>query len=108
MDDGYVLKSSVLNAIHNGDIDMGMVTLREYRLLQELSERIDRRIQRVPVADVAPIRHGRWLKSDIPHEKFVCSECGGACWYYDYEGDVARSRYCPNCGAKMDRRNDDD
>ena len=45
---------------------------------------------------------GHWIESHIPHEKYVCSECGGACWYYDYEGDVAKSRYCPNCGAKME------
>jgi hypothetical protein len=55
-----------------------------------------------PAVDAAPVVHGHWEKSDIPHEKFCCSVCGGACWYYDYAGDVARSRYCPNCGAKMD------
>ena len=44
---------------------------------------------------------GEWIPSDIPQEKYVCSVCGGACWYYDYQGDVAKSRYCPNCGAKM-------
>lgn len=44
---------------------------------------------------------GEWIASDIPCEKYVCSVCGGVCWYYDYQGDVAKSRYCPNCGAKM-------
>ena len=44
---------------------------------------------------------GEWIPSDIPQEKYVCSVCGGACWYYDYQGEVAKSRYCPNCGAKM-------
>ena len=44
---------------------------------------------------------GEWIESDIPQEKYVCSLCGGACWYYDYQGDVAKSRFCPNCGAKM-------
>jgi rubrerythrin len=44
---------------------------------------------------------GEWVTSDIPQEKYVCSVCGGACWYYDYQGEVAKSRYCPNCGAKM-------
>ena len=44
---------------------------------------------------------GEWITSDIPQEKYVCSVCGGACWYYDCQGDVAKSRYCPNCGAKM-------
>ncbi len=46
-------------------------------------------------------KEGEWITSDIPQEKYVCSVCGGACWYYDYQADVARSKYCPNCGAKM-------
>lgn len=45
---------------------------------------------------------GRWIKSNIPNEEYVCSECGGACWYYDYQASVAKSRYCPNCGLKME------
>lgn len=46
-------------------------------------------------------KHGRWIESQIPEEKYVCSNCGGACWYYDYQGEVAKSRFCPNCGARM-------
>lgn len=46
-------------------------------------------------------KQGRWIESDIKNEKYVCSVCGGACWYYDYEGDVAKSNFCPNCGADM-------
>lgn len=52
----------------------------------------------VPTAE----KVGRWEESDIPCEKFRCSVCGGACWYYDYQGDVAKSRFCPNCGARME------
>lgn len=44
---------------------------------------------------------GRWIKSEIPNDEYVCSECGGSCWYYDVEKGVAKSRFCPNCGAKM-------
>lgn len=49
--------------------------------------------------------HGRWKQSEIPCEKFRCSVCGGAAWYYDVGKNVVKSRYCPNCGAKMDREN---
>ena len=59
-------------------------------------------------AKVLQTRHGHWIESKIPCERYVCSECGGAAWYYDYKGDVAKSRYCPNCGAKMDGGEDDD
>ena len=48
-----------------------------------------------------PIEHGEWIESDITNEKYHCSICGGACWYYDYQGYVAKSNFCPNCGAKM-------
>lgn len=47
-------------------------------------------------------KQGRWIESEIENEKYVCSVCGGSCWYYDYQGDVAKSNYCPNCGAKME------
>ncbi len=45
----------------------------------------------------------KWIKSEIPGEGYVCSLCGGACWYYDVQKDVAQSRFCPNCGAKMSK-----
>ena len=56
-------------------------------------------IYEMPTADVAPVRHGRWLQKK--HKIFgnaydyVCSECG-----CDYA--LAEYNYCPNCGAKMD------
>lgn len=43
-------------------------------------------------ADVAPVRHGRWINHGW---STVCSECGE-----DYA--FAKRNYCPNCGAKMD------
>ena len=55
-----------------------------------------------------PLPKGHWIKSNKPNEKYVCSECGGGCWYYDYQADVAKSRYCPNCGADMrDKENEE-
>lgn len=48
------------------------------------------------------VAHGKWIKSDIPCEKYNCSVCGGAAWYYAYLGEVPKSRFCPNCGARMD------
>ena len=52
----------------------------------------------LPSADAV---HGEWLRSEIPNEKWVCSNCGGACWYYDYQGSLGKSNYCPSCGARM-------
>ena len=55
-----------------------------------------------PSADVAPVRHGRWVDAypDIePNPMFmyrICSEC-------EFEQGISKYlNYCPNCGAKMD------
>ena len=59
-------------------------------------------IKTFPAADVAPVRHGRWIDAypDIePNPMFmygICSECG-------FEQGISKYlNYCPNCGAKMD------
>ena len=52
----------------------------------------------VSSADVAPVRHGRWV-TDEEDDGWVwnkCSECG-----YHMLSD---HRYCPNCGARMDAK----
>ena len=52
-------------------------------------------IDNVPSADVAPVRHGRWLPQVVLGQKaWDCSECktlGSLHW-----------KWCPVCGAKMD------
>ena len=50
----------------------------------------------LPTADVAPVRHGRWIKYQIP-PIICCSNCD---WATDVE--EKNFQYCPNCGAKMD------
>lgn len=54
-----------------------------------------------PAADVAPVRHGRWIDGEDNYGSYVtCSTCKEdfVCW----EADCVRTNYCPNCGAKMD------
>ena len=56
----------------------------------------------LPAADVAPVRHGRLVHTDLAshwHGKDECSEC---IYHEQDRSDLSRFRYCPNCGAKMD------
>ena len=55
-------------------------------------------IIRLPAADVAPVRHGRWNVYSAKDCLYICSECN--CLPRD------RTRYCPNCGALMDKDGD--
>lgn len=50
-------------------------------------------------ADVAPVRHGRWIRTDDFSDEqidwVVCDRCKAEIPDFDYS-------YCPSCGAKMD------
>ena len=56
-----------------------------------------RRLLSIPAADVAPVRHGKWLYGDYYDIGDVCSECD-----WDSKMTHPSYRYCPNCGAKME------
>lgn len=59
-----------------------------------------------PAADVAPVRHGRWLlvrnADETGNALYECSEC--------HKGErhvpIVSVGYCWNCGAKMDGESD--
>ena len=61
------------------------------------------KVNSLPAADVAPVRHGRWefpIFADSDNEldpRVRCSECG------EIEAAFAKWNYCPNCGALMDK-----
>ena len=58
-----------------------------------------RRLLSIPAADVAPVRHGRWMCVDTDTEQFfLCNRCK--------KKEYWESNYCPNCGAKMDGGNE--
>lgn len=66
-----------------------------------------RAIERILSADVAPVRHGRWISlTECSNAGVYCSICHKKVYKEDYawcnRKNKVRSSYCPNCGAKMD------
>lgn len=63
-------------------------------------------LQNLPAADVAEVRHAHWEfpvftdSDDGLDPRVKCSECGGI------ESAFARWKYCPNCGARIDKEDD--
>ena len=52
-------------------------------------------IKGMKAADVAPVRHGKWLCVDTDTEQFfLCNRCK--------KKEYWESDYCPSCGAIMD------
>lgn len=61
-------------------------------------------VEEMPLADVVPVVHGEWL---LRHEGYghywECSSCHkNPCIYVTKD-----TRYCPNCGAKMDEKGEE-
>ena len=60
-------------------------------------------IETFPNADVAPVRHGRWEEAS-DGDGIVCPFCRTDFCTIIY--DTEYFNYCPNCGAKMDEKQD--
>lgn len=66
-----------------------------------ISEKLARiRIKEIPAADVAEVRHGRWINGR-------CSECGEHAPFWAMATTYHLSKYCHGCGAKMEGGQDD-
>ena len=68
-------------------------------------------VEGMPLADVTPVVHGRWIRPHWKNSNYCCdcSECGGEAMHRDYQWDKnGIYPICPDCGAKMDGRGEDD
>ena len=87
--------------------------MARYINLDELLTAIDKRNGRLPlwldeilmedckVADVTPVRHGRFRRLTFSGDTIICSECKMA--YNIFETNGAENfNFCPHCGARMD------
>ena len=63
----------------------------------------------LPAADVAEVRHGRWLDKGWDGDFSWQIDGRGSCWRV-YECSEcqcktsAKTDYCPNCGTRMDKK----
>ena len=58
-------------------------------------------IDACPTADAVPLKHGRWKRTIVDcgfNADWVCSQCG-----HKVMTDFVSYKYCPECGARMDR-----
>lgn len=55
-------------------------------------------IDKIPSADVVEVKHGEWI--DLNITEWQCSECNYRVERWN------NTPYCPECGAKMDGKND--
>lgn len=66
-------------------------------------------IDAIPTADVAEVRHGRWIwKGEEGDSRFMCSVCHCKEDVPTCNGEPTIWDYCPNCGSRMDLEGEDD
>ena len=60
-------------------------------------------LRKLPAADVIEQKHGKWIEDGYYDEPYVCSICGEPAPVKE-EGshDHVCTKYCYNCGARMD------
>ena len=87
-------------------IERGSV-MRTAHILRPEDKELMSVISIIPAAEVAPVRHGRWISWDeadnfipSPH-RHECSACHDAAQVLT-NGFELLSDYCPNCGARME------
>ena len=90
----YIEREALLKFIENGINNPDRKEAFGYDTVEILEK-----VQYMPAADVAPVRHGRWIDGDpycpiCRKDKFRGLD---ADVWSDWKPD-----YCPNCGARMD------
>lgn len=95
------LEKAALVRILRAKAEMGR--LSEYSVC---FDNVAKMIELLPAADVAEVKHGKWIQEQIKIENMsivryrnTCSECGGKA---DFLLRDLHYSYCPHCGAKMD------
>ena len=99
--DEYIRREDAIKCIEGQCIDGKMwgndendegTLIEAYSAIDDLIE--------IPPADVAPVRHGRWIKVGYAcgETEWQCSACKETEW----RTSASRLKYCPFCGAMMD------
>lgn len=90
----YIEREAAIKAIYESD----HFSVRE--CFGWSAREIEEVLRAIPAADVAPVRHGRWIEKTAPavHKYYECSNCGA----HENKHTAIKGRYCWRCGAKMD------
>lgn len=101
----YIEREAVLNTLE--ELYDHHLTMRNYAADGATQDCINAVID-APTADVVEVRRGWWAKKNVGFLKtsFCCSICGG--WEHEYAYEHNGMNHCPNCGAKMDGKDDND
>ena len=83
------------------DVESAIRVVDRYISDDAMNVEVKLAITNMPTVDAEPVRHGHWIEAKYP--LFTCSVCDAT-----YQDVGYGFSYCPNCGAKMDERREDE
>lgn len=92
----YIEKAALIAAMKSGVSPLFNLSSDAGRMYLDMLERV----QNFPAADVAEVRHGRWIdvRGESSGLNWKCSLCA--------KRVLQKSPCCPNCGARMDKEDE--
>ena len=87
---------------------MQLVDIEDVRLPDDLPYKasVRRVLAQLPHVDAVPVVHGQWIESPRRNHWFAKDVCGNCGFHEKDYRDLSGYNYCPNCGAKMDVKED--
>ena len=101
--DEYIRKESAIS-IFRAKAEMAVCTPA-----QPYFDRAAKMLELLPAADVAPVRHGRWIEPTRLYYGAKQYECSLCCSDTFWKKHSITEKYpcCPNCGCRMDGDKDE-
>lgn len=94
----YIDADALIAEMHNVILEDG----EDRRIFYEV-------IERQPTVDAVDVKHGEWIEQDDGNSIYhKCSVCGKNQYNVLLEMMQGDYHYCPNCGAKMDGKEQND
>ena len=92
------------------DREAAQTSCRKYSFAESYDAfAVDCILKAIPAADVAPVRHGRWIEPACLYygaKQYECSLCHSDTFWRKHSITV-KYTYCPNCGCRMDGGDDE-
>lgn len=93
--------------------DLELLAKHEDSFRQSVILGVVHTVKAQPTVDAEPVVHGHWVSlTECANAGVYCSVCNKKVYKEDYawcnRKNKLRSNYCPNCGADMRERKDND
>lgn len=84
------------------DADALMIELNNTKYAWQDYDAVEDALRNIPTIEAEPVRHGYWENANGRPKTYIrkCSVCGKEAYFC---GRGCSYKFCPNCGAKMDK-----